>query len=132
MSIAPISTALPRFISMATRLQFRWRVFNSLKFRSFIIWRWALVLGDHASRDIGIFLAYNLADQHEDGELLDVFISQFRAAFVRPTEPASPSSNRSRRRWCSTTRRWRRWRATWSSSCSERPTRRWRPRAPTR
>jgi hypothetical protein len=42
-------------------------------------------------RRVGIFLAYNLADQHEDGELLDAFISQFRAAFVPPTEPDSPS-----------------------------------------
>jgi CubicO group peptidase (beta-lactamase class C family) len=41
---------------------------------------------------VGIFLAYNLADRHEDGELLDAFIRQFREAFVPPTEPlASPS-----------------------------------------
>jgi CubicO group peptidase (beta-lactamase class C family) len=42
-------------------------------------------------RRLGIFLAYNLADQHEDGELLDAFIRQFSAAFVPPTEPASSS-----------------------------------------
>jgi hypothetical protein len=42
-------------------------------------------------RRVGIFLAYNLADRHEDGELLDAFINQFRAAFVPPTELATPS-----------------------------------------
>jgi CubicO group peptidase (beta-lactamase class C family) len=42
-------------------------------------------------RRVGVFLAYNLADQHEDGELVDAFISQFRAAFVPRSEPTSPS-----------------------------------------
>jgi CubicO group peptidase (beta-lactamase class C family) len=33
-------------------------------------------------QDIGFFLAYNLADQHEDGELLESFITHFRRRFI--------------------------------------------------
>jgi CubicO group peptidase (beta-lactamase class C family) len=51
-------------------------------------------------QDAGFFLAYNLADQHAEGELQEVFISQFRSRFVaagRPTvggveEPQSTES----------------------------------------
>jgi CubicO group peptidase (beta-lactamase class C family) len=34
-------------------------------------------------QDAGFFLAYNLADQHPEGELQEVFITQFRRRFVR-------------------------------------------------
>jgi hypothetical protein len=33
-------------------------------------------------RDAGFFVAYNLADQHQDGELQEVFITEFRKRFV--------------------------------------------------
>ncbi|MGH9384782.1 MAG: serine hydrolase domain-containing protein [Vicinamibacterales bacterium] len=37
-------------------------------------------------QDAGCFLAYNLADRHDDGELLEVLITQFRRRFV-PEQP---------------------------------------------
>jgi CubicO group peptidase (beta-lactamase class C family) len=33
-------------------------------------------------RDAGFFLAYNLADRHDEGELQEVFITQFRKRFI--------------------------------------------------
>ncbi len=41
-------------------------------------------------QDIGFFLAYNLADQHEDGELLESFITHFRRRFM-PAAHARPA-----------------------------------------
>jgi hypothetical protein len=41
-------------------------------------------------QDLGFFLAYNLADQHEDGELLESFISHFRRRFI-PAAQARPA-----------------------------------------
>jgi CubicO group peptidase (beta-lactamase class C family) len=42
------------------------------------------------AQDAAFFLAYNLADRHVDGELLEVFITHFRQRFVpgRPQRPA--------------------------------------------
>src|SRR5262245_3106608 len=46
-------------------------------------------------RDSGFFIAYNLADRHDEGELQEVFITQFRERFVparRSVEAASAES----------------------------------------
>jgi hypothetical protein len=45
--------------------------------------------------DAGFFVAYNLADRHEEGELQEVFITQFRERFVpgrRSVDVASAES----------------------------------------
>jgi Beta-lactamase len=44
-------------------------------------------------QDAGFFLAYNLADRHEEGELQEVFITEFRRRFVPPRESIDARSH---------------------------------------